>query len=625
MPTLQEIDAEIARRQKIAQAGVIAQPEIAPVQTLSIDAIDAEITRRQQSAEPSFFDNLSTDLAERNKAIQETMAAERAGEIGKLEGTVQAFGQVAGGGIDVIGEGLAAAGRGVAAITPEFIKQPIIETAKEAFDYIEKSDIGGAAIDAIKGGVETYQEWAAENQQDAKTLGSAVNIGMVMVPLKGAPKPKTTPVAVPKTALDTVLEKGTVLTSDIKPPTTFVGKAFQKMSERVPVLGTGKVRAAQQASRKQAIDDIAREFDIDPSSAFEQEIVKGVSRVFKGAQAKGAKFRKEAIVELNKLGSVAPKAAIKEIDDQIAKVTALGAQGDPALIKSLQNIKGELSGNFERLKDIRTTIFQDIKDIGGNKSVIKSGGDDVLTKVAGSLSKDLDDFAVSAGKVEGVTKEMRQAANKWKASNRIFKDNFTKAKETELKRAMTKGKVQPEVVNLTIKGGKKSELSRLHGNLDEPGRRSVRQQILKNTLERAGWPENPNPTIFLNELNRMNNKKAVDVFFRGSDRRQLDGFKKFLDMTRRAQEEAASIATQQEVTGAALIGSAAVDPVTTISLGTLIGLGGRAYESKAVRNLLIELSKPKISPKKAKTITDKIRTLIPVAGASVSQATEEEK
>ena len=581
-----------------------------PVQQVPAPAAPAQ--------DQGFFGNVSEDLAARNKAIQETQAAAQRGDIGSTQGAIQAFGQVAGGGLDIIGEGLSAAGSGIAAITPEAIKKPIAETFDEAVNFIADSDIGSAAIDAIKGGVETYQEWAKENPNASKTLESGVNLALVLAPVKPKPFEAKSAEGAIKGAtpeLTAALSKGDVLTSDVFPPKTFVGKAFQKISERVPVAGTGKVRATQQTSRVEAVENIAREFGIDSASAFESDIVKGVSRVFKGAQKKASKFRTEAVDELNKLGSVAPKAAIKEIDDQITKVSALGAQGDTELIKALQNIKGELSGDFGRLKDIRTTIFTDISDVAGARNAIKSGGDAVLTKVAGALSKDLDDFAVAASKT-GATREMKQAANKWKASNRIFKDNFAKAKETELKRALTKGKLQPEVINTTLKGGKRSELARLHGNLDLAGRKSVRQQILKTALEKSGWPESPNPTIFLNEINRLNNKKAVDIFFKGADRRELDGVKKFLDMTRRAQESAASIASQAEVTGAALIGSTAVAAAPTIATATLVGLGGRMLESKPIRNLLIQLSAPKISQKKAKTLAEKLRPLIIATAAS---------
>ncbi len=476
---------------------------------------------------------------------------------------------------------------------------------------------GAAAAGVTETAIQAGQE-VVGGELDPETIATSAALGAgaeLVAPAIGAVRQVAQPLAqAAGRTLTDALKAGAVLTTDIFPPTTFVGKAFQKITERVPLLGTGRVRAAQQATRKEAIEDIAREFDIDPSSEFEKDIVAGVTRVFKGAQQKATKFRTEAVEELNRFGDITPQNALKAIDDEIAKIQSLGAQGDQALIESLNNIKGELAGNFGRLRDIRTTIFNDISDITGARSAIRSGGDTVLTKVAGALSKDMDEFAVGAVKLKGATSETAKAANKWKASNRIFKDNFAKAKETELKKALTKGKLQPEVINSTIRGGKKSELLRLHGNIDLAGRASVRQQILKNALEKSGFPENINPTAFLNELNRANNKKAINIFFKGADKRQLDGLKKFLNITRRAQEEAASIATQQEVTTVGLVTGAALAPAETITIAALTGLGGRLFESKPIRNLLIKLSAPKLSPNKAQAIVEKLKPLVITAG-----------
>lgn len=477
----------------------------------------------------------------------------------------------------------------------------------------QKALIGAAGAGVTESAIQAGQELSGGEftPSDVVISSGFGGAGELIIPAAKAVKSSLQPLK--EAASDTLTEalsRGSVLTTDVFPPNTFIGKAFQKVSERIPLLGTGKVRAAQQQTRRESIENIAVEFNIDPSSEFEKKIVNSANQVFKGAQSKAARFRKESIVELNKRGDFTPANAIDEINNQINRIKNLGAQGDDALIQTLNNIKGELAGNFERLKNIRTTIFDDISDIGNLKSPIKSGGDAVLSKVAGALSKDLDNFAVNAGQSEGATSALKSAASKWKASNRIFKDNFAKAKETELKKALTKGKVQPEIVNSTIRGGKKSELVRMHRNLDLKGRKSVRQQILKNALEKTGFPERINPTVFLNELNRPNNKKAINIFFKGNDLRSLNGYKKFIDITRRAQEEAASIATQQELTTVGLIGGTAADPVTTITAATVIGLGARVFESAPIRNLLIKLSNPKLPSKQLQSIVDKLKPLI---------------
>lgn len=607
MATLQEIEAEIARRQGVPDR---------------LQAIEAEITRRQ-GVQDDLVRGVS-DLPD-DTPIQSDVAEQQGFGQRFMEEVVEPAAIITAGGLAEIPAGLAGIGGMIGARSPEEAPEAgarAVEATREAL-AIQPSTEGaqrglqrfGEALAPVGEALQAAEKTLGRAGFEAagpiggaigETLPTAALTALGVKGVKGAGRVGRIPGVEIEGTLKNALAKGTVLTTDVIPPKTFVGKAFQKITERVPILGTGKIRAIQQKARVDVLDDIAREFDVDPSAAFDKEIVSSANRIFKKSQARAATLRNEAVIELNKLDDIAPSNAIKAVDDQLASIEALGARGDTVLMQTLQNIKGELAGNFERLKDIRTTIFQDISDIGNARSPIKSGGDAVLTQIASALSKDMDDFAVNAAKRAGANKELAKAANKWKASNRIFKDNFAKAKDTELKKVLTKGKATPEVVNTVVKGGKTSELKRLHGNIDLKGREAVRQQILKNALEKA----NGNPTIFLNELNRLNNRKAIDIFFKGKDKAELQGYKKYLDITRRAQEEAASIATQQEVTAAGLIGGAALAPKPVIGAAATIGVLGRAFESAPVRNLLLKLSKLPPTSKKAKDIANRLAPLI---------------
>lgn len=157
---------------------------------------------KEQDSQDGFVANVQTDLAKRNVAIQETMEAEKRGEIGSLQGATQAFGQVAGGALDVVGEGVMATGRGLSAITPDVIEEPIVEGAKAAWDWIANTDAGKVAGEAISGGVEKYGEWKAENPQEAKTLEGAANIGMLFAPVKVKANAKPSPLDAAAKALD---------------------------------------------------------------------------------------------------------------------------------------------------------------------------------------------------------------------------------------------------------------------------------------------------------------------------------------------------------------------------------------------------------------------------------------
>lgn len=418
--------------------------------------------------------------------------------------------------------------------------------------------------------------------------------------VKQAPKKQITPEEQKKIAeleqeqaeLEAAQEQGMVMTSDVKPPKTFVGKSLQKAGERVPIVGTGGKRAAQQTAREQRIDDFAGEFGIDPDSQFDADVVKSANEVFKESQKTASRLRKEAIDELSTHGDVDMQNARKAVDDAIAKETAKGRLADQVLLNELENIKAELNGDFRRIATIRSSVGELYTDAKGkNIAGLGQGSDTVIDKVYGAISKDMEGFAEKV-KSSAQTKEARAALGKWKAQNRIFGDNFTKAKDAKLKSVLSKGEATPEVVSQVLRSGKRSDLQRLYNNLDAKGRDAAMKQIVQDAMKRSGWPDNPNPQKLLSQLNGLNTKEALKVFGKGKAGAELRGFKKYLEMTRRAQDAGVATPTGQEAVALGAAGATYVDP----SLGGIIagvGLLSRAYESAPVRRLFVKLENAK--------------------------------
>jgi hypothetical protein len=88
----------------------------------------------------------------------------------------------------------------------------------------------------------------------------------------------------------------------------------------------------------------------------------------------------------------------------------------------------------------------------------------------------------------------------------------------------------------------------------------------------------------LNEIS-----KNTDVFFRGKDRKQLEGFKRLMEATRRAQDAAVETPTGQQLIGAGAGFAAFTDLGATLGLGGTAGGLSRLYESAPVRNALLRL------------------------------------
>ena len=176
MVTRAEVQAEIQRRQ---QTGGITR-----------DMVLAEINRRQQQPK-GFFDRVSEDLATREARIQEIRQFEQT----PAERGLQEAGQAAGAIFDVTGEVLTEAGRGISAITPEAIKQPIADVAEDVGSAIVDSPVGQLGIKAIQEGAEVYDSFKQRFPRAARNIEAAANVGLAVAPVKTPVRPaKVTPI-----------------------------------------------------------------------------------------------------------------------------------------------------------------------------------------------------------------------------------------------------------------------------------------------------------------------------------------------------------------------------------------------------------------------------------------------
>jgi hypothetical protein len=374
-----------------------------------------------------------------------------------------------------------------------------------------------------------------------------------------------------------------VLTSDILPPETFAAKSLQQLGEKLGPLGTGRKRAAQQRARQDVVVALADEFNVDLDSPLEADIVSSLKT--KNAQeiAKAAEQRQRSVDVLTPLGDVPVPRSIVAIDGQLARQARLGERADQAFINLLQRTRNSLSGrDFSEIKDIRTEVISDLKAAGRSDDPRSAAA---LQSVKSAIDKDMIAFA---------RRNNKTAAKDWLASNRKFAQEFENVKGTELKTILNKGDATPEKVAPILRGGKVSELNRLNASLTPKGKDAARAAIIRNALTESGFfGDVPNPDRLVNALRKPNTQKAVNVFFTGAKKKELDGLTRLLDSTRRAQQAAVATPTGQQLIPLAIGGGAVVDPFLTLFIaGTLAGVT-RALESKSMRSILLKIANTK--------------------------------
>ena len=422
-----------------------------------------------------------------------------------------------------------------------------------------------------------------------------------------------------KDTLKLAKEKGIdILASDVVPPNTALGKFFRGVGEKIGPIGTGKMRAKQQAARIEVVEDLAKSFGLGADEfdiVAETNIIKDLGKEVLAMKQKGAVLRNQAVESLSEFGEVPANTITKAIDDSISREMARGEVADQAIIKRLEQFKNSIAGgDFEKLKNIRSAVIDDIESTKGVRPEgLPTRARSYLEKVKKAFDTDMKTFA---------SNNDREAASKWIKSNRIFAEGYGRAKETAIKRLLNKGEETPELVNSILKGQRISDLQRLRSGLSLEGRKNAKTAVMKKILSDAKFFEQgANPNRVVSSFDK--NKKLIDTFFTGSDKKEIIGLKKLLDVTSRAQDAAvmtetgvqalyASIGT---VFGAGMVG----DPVITGAATAGVAGMTRAYESKFRRDLLVKLGESGLSSAAENQLINKIARSAAATTASMDE------
>ncbi|SUB82031.1 Uncharacterised protein [Pragia fontium] len=369
-----------------------------------------------------------------------------------------------------------------------------------------------------------------------------------------------------------------LMTSDVIPPSTFAGRSAQAVGEKIPVTGTGAARRGQHAARSRLIDEFTEQF----GPANHQEIIQSLER----KTGAGGYIREAAGNRLNRIsqdmqnvGAIQPTNAINAIDAEIARLERLGGVSDQQTIARLREYRGELEtgAEYNLLRDLRTQFRQDVR---GDRTAWPNQSEAAVNRVYRELTRDLDN-AVRDNLGDVTYAKYRQA-------NAVYAREAEQAQRTRLKNVLQKGELTPEVVNNLLFSNKPSEVRRLYNSLDNVGRANARSAIIGKAYEKAGG----SPDKFLNEVNRLGNQTGI--FFRGQDRRYLQGLSTYLDNTRRAGKAGAVTPTGQEVLQFGLPAGIAADVVGSGGVATMSAAGygalTRVYESEVARNTLLRLA-----------------------------------
>jgi hypothetical protein len=388
-----------------------------------------------------------------------------------------------------------------------------------------------------------------------------------------------------------------LMTSDVIPPKTFVGRNVQSLSEKIPVIGTGPVRDTQQSHRVSAVKDILRQFGADDAAAASDDVMRDLVTKRADNFVRWENMKQEALesVANAKPGVTVPMTkTLKSIDDSIAYLNGLNNEEVAPAIAKLNNWKAAIQNqspeNILTNKQMLGDVF-DAPELGAVKRVMGSE----LKKTYDAVRDDLTDFIGQAGGA--------QAKAKWGIANKeetkLFKELELKILENTLDQGMTR----PEVVKNMLFNKDRSVIQALNRNLTARGRASARTAVMQEVAKKVG--EDSSPEKFVSEIKRLKNSgDPVGVFFSGDDLQAVEGLGRVLKATQRASQAALNPPTGvQAVVPLGVMGGAGLasyfggGPEGFIgAMGTVggAGLAARVYESAPVRNILAQI--PKVKP-----------------------------
>lgn len=418
--------------------------------------------------------------------------------------------------------------------------------------------------------------------------GGLVSPANKLLPSAPTPRP-TAPRATSPNALREVVKEGEkrgvrVMTSDVRPPKTIVGKALRGLGEKIPFVGTGGSRAAQADQRVKAVTDFAAEFGADNPGA-----VEAVAKDFLATRGKAlSSLTRQKSAVINRAQGLAPVSkTLDAIDGQIADLTS---RATPTSLKAAEVLKS-LRPSFEgkTLQQLEAMRQDELGSVfkADTMADIKDVGEKAIRAIYDPLRQDMGYFIKST--------QGPEAYRAWRSANAQLSSLAGELKVSGLKRLLRTADATPENVASMLFSAKPSETRMLFNNLSPAGQTKARAALLHRAMEKAGsiGPDGANvvsPERFVNEVSRLG--KNIGVTFQGDDAAAVEGFSRLINATRQA-----GIANVNPTTGAQSVpyliggGFASLGPVK----GTLAALGAgglaRAYESAPVRNALIGLAK----------------------------------
>jgi hypothetical protein len=458
--------------------------------------------------------------------------------------------------------------------------------ADKPLQQLASATAGGATAELARYGAEELG--AGTKGQIAASLVGGITGGLTGARLAGLrPTARTAPAVAGMTAVETaqaVTEAEAagrlVRTSDVIQPGGPISKRAQDLREAV---GGRQALVRQAEERTQAVQDLLGQFSANVGSDSIREVTANLNKT-RAAEISANKGIVTGILQdLDSTNVTVPTAnSIKAIDDEIKYLKGVNEDALAPVTTRLEAFKKSLQNKTASQVDSNLKLVGDLLEDPGLASLKGLSGKS-MNRVYGAIKQDIGDFIEASGRDR----------NAWATANANLHEMAKELQDSALRAALNKGEVNPEAAGKLLFSKAKSEVQLLYKNLDDAGKANARAAILENVASNSIDAQSNQivPRRFLTNLQKA--EQQTGVFFSGADKNAIDGLARYLKLTSRAGEFNVDPATGQRLlipTIAGGLGAAVGLPGAVATAAATYGLG-RAYETPAVRKLLLKLPK----------------------------------
>ena len=414
-----------------------------------------------------------------------------------------------------------------------------------------------------------------------------------------------------------------VMTSNVRPPRTWLGGWLRSTGEKLPIVGTAGTVAKQADQRAAMIERLADEYAQTPASI--DDVTADFIKTRGGEIAKYAQMKRDVF---GQTAGAPPPVARESIDALDMAIGRYGRQETFAgLTQKLQGWRNDLA-RAENINDIEA-IRKSIGDTFGDQSMAASSA--ALKSIVDG-PKGL--YAALKNDMGGYIKDQagQNAFRKWQVANGRLSDFAGDLEKTTLERILKTGEATPEEARLLLFSNKPSDVRALFRNLSPQGKERARAVVVQKLIDDAGGSvaiSELSPAKFRSSLEKS--MERIGVAFPKQEADRFTGMLRLLQATQNAEKAAVITPTGQSTLPFLGAGAGAAAFGDLFTGGTIAGLSMaafRGYESKAMRNLLVALSKSKEGSKAERNILANIGRVLArtaPAAAAPTQAPPEQQ